>query len=73
MSNVIELPVITTLPIPCERILRKATEADLKEVFVIGTRQDGSLYFSSSFGDGGNVLWLMEKAKFELMKITGDL
>lgn len=68
MSNVIDLPVVTRLDIPAERILNKAVAADLKEVMVIGTNQDGSLYFAASFGDGGNVLWLMEKAKTELMK-----
>lgn len=73
MSNVIELPVITSLPIPCERILNKAIAADLKEVMVIGTNPDGSYFFASSFSDGGNVLWLLEKTRIEIMRVTGNL
>lgn len=73
MSNVIELPVVTKLDIPPERILNKAIGADLQEVLVIGTDKNGDFYFAASFGDGGNVLWLMERAKIELMKITGNL
>lgn len=56
MSNVGILPVVTTLDIPAERILKQATDADLKEAMVIGTNQDGSFYFAATFGDGGNVL-----------------
>jgi hypothetical protein len=73
LSNVIELPVVTKLDIPPERILNKAIVAELQEVLVIGTDKEGSFYFAASFGDGGNVLWLMERAKVELMKITGNL
>ena len=73
MSNVIDLPVVTRLDIPPERILNKALAAELKEVMVIGTKEDGSLYFCASFGDGGNVLWLMERTKIELLKCIGLL
>jgi hypothetical protein len=67
MSNVIEASFMTTLDIPCERILRKATEADLETVIVIGREKDGELYFASSVADGGDVLWLMEIAKKALL------
>lgn len=67
MSNVVELPVVTSLDIPCERILRKAAEADLQTAIVIGRDQDGELYFASSVADGGDVLWLMEIAKKALI------
>lgn len=73
VSNVINLPVVTTLDIPAERILNKAIESDLKDVMVIGTDKQGNFYFAASFGDGGNVLWLMERAKIELMKVSGHL
>lgn len=68
MSNVIELPVITTLDIPPERILRKAIDADLQEVIIIGTSQEGDMYFAGSMADGGNALWLIEKAKKALLE-----
>lgn len=73
MSNVINLPVITTLDIPAERILGKAIEADLKEAMVIGTTKDGDFYFAATFGDGGNVLWLLERTRIEIMRVSGHL
>ena len=73
MSNVVILPVVTTLDIPAERILTQAIEADLKEAMIIGTNQDGSFFFAATFGDGGNVLWLLERARIEIMKISGHL
>jgi len=68
MTNVIELPVVTTLDIPPERILRKAADADLQEVIIIGTSKEGDLYFAGSMADGGNALWLIEKAKKALLE-----
>lgn len=73
MSNVIILPVVTTLDIPAERILGQAIVADLKEAMVLGHDKDGNFYFAATFGDGGNVLWLLEKARIAIMKTTGDL
>ena len=68
MTNVIELPVVTTLDIPPERILSKAVDADLQEVIIIGTSKEGDLYFAGSMADGGNALWLIEKAKKALLE-----
>jgi hypothetical protein len=70
-DNVVILPVITTLPIPVERILAQAMEADLKLCLVIGEREDGSLYFASSEPDGGDLLWLLERAKLALLHVGG--
>lgn len=72
-NNVVELPVVTSLPIPCERVLNRAIKAELEEVMVIGSKPDGSYFFASSFSDGGNVLWLLEKTRIEIMKVTGNL
>lgn len=72
-DKVTVLPVITSLDIPVERVLNAAITADLQEVMLIGRRKDGEFYFAASFGDGGTVLWLMERAKIELMKVSGHL
>ena len=69
MSKIVELPVITKLDIPVERILRRAQEADLESVVVIGFTADGDFWFSSTQADGGDVIWLLEKAKLELLQI----
>lgn len=45
---------------------------DLASVLVLGWTAEGELFFSSSMSDGGNCLWLMEKAKRKLMEITEE-
>lgn len=67
MSNVTVLPVVTSLDIPVDRVIRGAEKANLTTCVVIGYDQDGELYFASSVADGGDVLWLMELAKKALM------
>jgi hypothetical protein len=69
MGEVIEPSFITKLDIPVERILRKAQEAGLTTVVVMGWDADGDTYFASSVADGGEVLWLMEMCKKDLLAI----
>lgn len=71
MGEVVEPSFITRLDIPVERILRKATEANLTTVVVMGYDANGDEYFASSVSDGGEVLWLMEKCKKRLLAV-GD-
>lgn len=71
-DNVVILPVVTRLDIPPERVLNGALEADLEAVIVIGVTKDDSHYFSSSLGHGGEVLWLIERAKLALMQEGGS-
>jgi hypothetical protein len=68
MSNVVEPSFITKLDSPTERILRKAQEADLGTVVVIGWDESGEFYFASSVADGGETLWLLEMAKKKLLE-----
>lgn len=69
IPKVTVLPVVTTLDIPTERILNGALAAELQGCFVAGVNADGSLYFASSFADGGDVLWWMEKSKKRLLGV----
>lgn len=68
MTNVIEPSFITKLDIPTERILRKAQDAGLGTVVVVGWDEGGELYFASSVADGGDTLWLLEMAKKKLLE-----
>lgn len=68
-SNVVELPVITKLDIPVERILNNALDADLERVVIVAETKEGSRYFASSVADGGTVMWMMELAKAGLIEI----
>lgn len=70
MSNVVELSCQTTLDLPAERILGKALDADLETAVVVGFDKDGQFYFASTTADGGNVMWLFEKAKLALFGVS---
>lgn len=69
VDNIIPLPVITTIPIPVERVLQSAIAAELQIAIVIGYDKDGDLYFASSAADSGEILWWIEKAKKDLLSI----
>ena len=71
MGEVIEANIITKLDISVERVLRKAQEAELSGVVVIGWDKDGELYTASSMADGGDMLWMLEMTKKKLLEI-GD-
>ena len=72
MGEVVNLEVVTTLDLPAEKVLVAAIAHDLKEAVVIGTREDGSLYFAGTSSDGPQVLWLLERARRKLMDIVDD-
>lgn len=69
-AQIIELDNITSLDIPVERVLRKADEADLQSVVVIGYDQNGDEYFASSVAGGPEILWALERAKLRLLQIV---
>ncbi len=67
-GKVIPLGCITHLDLPVGRICDGAKEKlDEGGVVIIGWDKDGELYFASSFADGGEVIWLLEKAKAALL------
>ena len=70
VPKVVTLPVVTTLDLDMERVLRAAIDAKPTYVLVIGEAADGGLYFAASKSDGGEALWWMEKAKVALMEIS---
>lgn len=69
-AEIIELDNITSLDIPVERVLRKADEADLQSVVVIGYDQNGDEYFASSVAGGPEILWALERAKLRLLRVV---
>lgn len=72
MGEVVELNVITTLPIDPKRILAKACDVSFDRVMIIGVTADGDEYFASSEADGGTCLWDMERARHAFMRIADD-
>lgn len=72
-ENVVEFTGITRLDLPVEKILKRAEEAGLTEIVILGYDADGDEFFSSSLADGGSVLWHLERAKHHLMRCTDDM
>lgn len=61
-ARIIPLGNVTRLDIPVERILDQAKD-QMDHVVIMGWDKNGELYFASSFADGGEVMWLLEKCK----------
>jgi len=68
-DNVAVLQCVTTLDIPVERVVEAILSEGLTKIIVMGYREDGSTFFGSSFSDGGDVMWLMEKYKKALLDV----
>ena len=69
MGNVVHFTGITKLDLPPDRILQQAV-GELEGVVVLGYKKDGSEYFASSYADGGDVLWLLERLKKQLLEAS---
>lgn len=68
MSKIVEFTGVTQLDIDPEKVLNRALNK-LEGVIVIGYEKDGEEYFASSYSDGGDILWLLERAKLKLMSV----
>ena len=66
MSNVVDGHFITRLDIPIKKVLDSA--AGLQSVVVMGYTSEGEEFFASSIADGGEVLWLIERLKLQLLE-----
>jgi hypothetical protein len=69
MSNVVRLNNITKLNLDADVVLEAAI-GKLTGVVIMGYDHKGERYFASSYADGGEVLWLAEKMKRDLMEIS---
>lgn len=67
MSNIIPIGCITKLDIPPDDVLQGAM-GKLEGAVILGFDKEGEEYFASTYADGGDVLWLLERCKQELMK-----
>lgn len=70
-TKVIRLPCRTKLDLQPDSILKEAI-GKLDRVVILGWNKDEGYYFASSIADGAEVLWLLEKGKFDLMEVTHD-
>lgn len=70
MGEVIVLHVDTKLPIPVDRVLDGAKDAIPDTCMVIGWDHEDELYLAASIADKHHLLWLLEKAKAELLNMA---
>lgn len=67
-GNVIQLPVITRLNLNADLTLKNLT-GKLEGFVLAGYDKDGNEFFSSTYADGGDALWLLERCKLALLTI----
>jgi hypothetical protein len=67
MGDVVTFSGITKLDLPPDRILQDAV-GKLEGVVILGYTKEGDEFFASSYADGGNVLWLLERLKKQLLE-----
>ena len=68
MSNVILFNGITKLDLDPDTVLEN-TKGKLEGVILIGYDKEGEEYFASTYADGGEVLWLIERMKLRLLNV----
>ncbi len=71
MSNVIQWRGITRLDLDPDVVLEN-TKGQLEGLIIIGYDKDGQEYFASSYADGGDVLWLLERMKLRLLNVAAE-
>ena len=65
MDNVTYLHAMTDQPLPVARVLDAAKGCT--DVLVLGWTPEGDFYAASSTGDGGTLLWWLERFKYALL------
>lgn len=71
MGDVVDIGCVTTLDLPADRLLSSAL-GKLDGVVIMGFDKDGGEYFASSYADGGNALWLIERCKLKLLRLPDE-
>lgn len=67
-DNVHTLSVETRLPLDPARVLNAALAANLERVVVVGIDEHGEEYAASSLPSAADVVWLLERAKLNLLR-----
>lgn len=68
-AKVFEFSGITKLDLNPDRTLR-AQIGKLQGFVIAGYDKEGNEFFASTYADGGNALWLLERCKTELLRQT---
>lgn len=71
MTNIIQFRGITRLDLDPDTVLEN-NKGKLKGVVICGYDNEGNEYFASTYADGGDVLWLLERMKLRLLNVTTE-
>ena len=72
MGDVVILPVVTTFDLDADRTLENLV-GKLKGFVLVGYDKDGREFFSSTYADGGDALWILERGKAALLSQVDDM
>lgn len=69
-TNVVVFPGANpAFDIPVDRVLKGAMEQNLSGIVIIGRKETGEWYNASSSGHIPSILWMLECAKSDLLRL----
>jgi hypothetical protein len=71
MGDVLRLPVVTRLNLNADDTIGNL-HGKLEGFVLAGYDKDGNEFFSSTYADGGDALWLLERCKMALLSHSDD-
>jgi hypothetical protein len=71
MSKVIPFSGVTKLDLDPDIVLENC-KGELEGVVLLGWDKHGEMFFSSTYADGGTVLWLLEQCKTRLLAVQPE-
>jgi hypothetical protein len=72
MSNVIQFSGVTRLDLNPDIVL-EGTKGKLEGFLIAGYDKEGNEYFASTYADGGEILWLLERMKLRLLSVVEEM
>lgn len=67
-DNVVPWGGVTKLDLDPTKVCQAAADAGLQGVVICGYDADGNEYFASSYADGGDVLWHLQRASLKILR-----
>lgn len=72
LTKVVPFTGITKLDLAPDRVIDGLADIEFEGLVVLGYRADGTEYFASTYADGGDVVWLLERCKLRLLTVVSD-
>ena len=70
-GNIVTLPVVTRLDLDADSTLENL-RGKLEGFVLVAYDKEGNEFFSSTYADGGDALWLLERCKMALLNQGSD-